>query len=186
MAETLAKANENYKACETLMVKLVQLLMDPQAHRTEQKEESKQEAEEVTTEGFVVLDSPTKTIQKTTNPSTATAVALPSHETSSDGKQVRVRRGTEITYDNCPTLSIYELRQELVRRGSFAEFLQGTKKINFNNMLRCLQSLILNDRQVQEEQRADDLWEKPEAIKARLMQAKADRKAQAVERSAVR
>ena len=49
------------------------------------------------------------------HPSKETMPTTTTVETSSDGKKVIVRRGTDITYDNCPTLSIYELRQELVR-----------------------------------------------------------------------
>ena len=211
VADTSSKADEHYKACESLMVKLVKLLADPKANRvqttavlqkvqTESTPPSIVTLEEVTTDGFVVLDSPTKTTEKSTTTTTAampttddpdpnpntTASKNAGYETSSDGKQVRVRRGTEITYDNCPTLSIYELRQELVRRNNFDEFLKGKKKINFNNMLNVLQSLILKDRYQNEEQRAEELWEKPKDIKARLLKAKTDRKTEALERSAVR
>ena len=211
VADTSSKADEHYKACESLMVKLVKLLADPKAKRiqttavlqkvqTQSKSPSIVTLEEVTTDGFVVLDSPTKTTEKSItttvgampttddpdpNPDT-TASKNAGYETSSDGKQVRVRRGTEITYDNCPTLSIYELRQELVRRNNFDDFSKGKKKINFNNMLNVLQSLILKDRYQNEEKRAEELWEKPKDIKARLLKAKAARKTEALERSAVR
>ena len=53
-------------------------------------------------------------------------------------------------------------------------------------MLRRLQSLLLQERQIIEEQRADSLWEKPEDIKARLLKTKAERKAEALRRSQIR
>jgi hypothetical protein len=204
--ETISsKSEENYKACEGLLAKLVQLLADPKAKKVEQKKEEEvkvedelentnkkkegESEEETTKEGFVLLESPKKEKKKKLVQEVEvveTGKCEPGYELSSDGKKVRVRRGNEITYDNCPTLSLYELRQELVRRKSLDDFSNGKLKINFNNMLRRLQSLLLQERQIIEEQRADSLWEKPEDIKARLLKTKAERKAEALRRSQIR
>ena len=52
--------------------------------------------------------------------------------------------------------------------------------------INVLQSLLLNDRKIIDEKHAQETWEKPEDIKARLVQAKIDRKAEAMERSVIR
>ena len=155
---------------------------DQSDNQDNSKETAMQEQEKV------VITNATKTKPQATDPhpSKETMPTTTTVETSSDGKKVIVRRGTDITYDNCPTLSIYELRQELVRRNAFDAFLNGKKKINFKNMLRVLQSLLLNDRKIIDEKHAQETWEKPEDIKARLVQAKIDRKAEAMERSVIR
>ena len=53
-------------------------------------------------------------------------------------------------------------------------------------MLNVMQSILLEEKEALDAKRAEALWEKPEDIKARLAKAKADRKAEALERSRIR
>ena len=53
-------------------------------------------------------------------------------------------------------------------------------------MLKVMQSLLLSEKEARDAARAEEVWEKPEDIKARLARAKAERKAEALERSRLR
>ena len=53
-------------------------------------------------------------------------------------------------------------------------------------MLKAMQSILLKEKDERDALRAEREWEKPEDIKARLAKAKADRKAEALERSRLR
>ena len=189
LEETVPRAKQHYKACETLMVKLVQKLADPTAKKMAPVVEEPAAAAAVADLAAAVGAPPVK--PPSSSSSTTVAKIVPADDeddatsASASTKQVKVRRGAEITYENCTTLSVFELRQELTRRDAFSGFNTGGggKKINFKNMLRVLQALLLEDRRILEEKRAEEVWEKPEDIKARLTKAKAERKAEALQRS---
>ena len=198
LEETVPRAKQHYKACETLMVKLVQKLADPTAKKMAPvvEEPAADDADDdladlaiVTTATDAAVGAPPVKLLSSSS-STTVAKIVPADNVddasaSASTKQVKVRRGAEITYENCTTLSVFELRQELTRRDAFSGFNTGGggKKINFKNMLRVLQALLLEDRRILEEKRAEEVWEKPEDIKARLTIAKAERKAEALQRS---
>ncbi len=198
--ETMHGAQEAYKACEELMAKLVKVLLDPTAKRVGVDRSvgqgataaaapvSKAEGNEKAVAalgGAADADAAGPEATVAASESTTTAVGDRSNELTSSNMP-KVRRGEEITLENVPSLTLYELRQELERRGAFGDFLSKKKSINFNNMLKVMQSLLLSEKEARDAARAEEVWEKPEDIKARLARAKAERKAEALERSRLR
>ena len=194
--ESMHKAKEAYKACEELMAKLVKVLLDPTAKRldvvggdgagaAEENEDNKKSTAALggAVGAAAALAAPAAV--RGANASTLSVAGERSNEPVSSDTP-RVRRGDEITLENVPSLTLYELRQELERRGAFGDFLSQKKTINFNNMLKVMQSVLLAEKEARDAERAAEVWEKPEDIKARLAQAKADRKAEALERSRLR
>ena len=186
--ESMPKAKEAYKSCEELMAKLVKVLLDPKATRLPQEQDAKQNP---TSKSIVARSNggegdTSETTPEVLDGSNGTDSDLGKSVTKAEAKTPNVRRGDEITLENVPSLTLYELRQELERRGEFGDFLSKKKTINFKTMLRAMQNILLKEKEERDAIRAEREWEKPEEIKARLAKAKADRKAEALERSRLR
>ena len=185
--DSMKKAKEAYKACEELMAKLVKVLLDPKAKRVVvDSQEDKAKISSISVDSSSELKSTLSGKADAVSGDSAHSGASEATAASATSATPKVRRGDEINLENVPSLSLYELRQELERRGAFGDFLSKKKKITFNNMLNVMQSILLEEKEARDAKRAEALWEKPEDIKARLAKAKADRKAEALERSRIR
>lgn len=106
----------------------------------------------------------------------------------------------EITLDNVYALTLFQLRQELTRRGIFDEVFgyDGEKRhINFEACLQVLVAELVKEEEARQAAHAAELAEKQrgeattdhpegETLQARLQREKAERKRLAQERSAQR
>lgn len=100
---------------------------------------------------------------------------------------------SEITLENAPFLTIYQLRQELTRRGIFDEIFGANGEKRHINTEACLQVLISELVREKSESEARHLAEleaarvpEGETLKEKLAREKLERKKAALERSAKR
>lgn len=109
--------------------------------------------------------------------------------------------GSTITLDNVHALTIFQLRQELTRRGIFDDIFghEGEKRrINYNNCLEVMVGELLKEKDEREKKHALELEEKmrlgkpldgattpleDETLQQRLAREKNERKQAAIERS---
>lgn len=100
---------------------------------------------------------------------------------------------TEWTLDNCSTMTIYQVRQELTRRGIFDEVFgpNGEKrKIHFNACLEVLVAELVKEKEERDCQRGEEMEKakldgahEGETLAEKLAREKAERKQAALERS---
>lgn len=87
-----------------------------------------------------------------------------------------------ITLENVHKLSMFELRQELIKRGEFKNvYQQGT--INHQLLLAKMVQILHDEKGIEEEEQSKKIETDRKQIMLRLEQEKADRKAAALERS---
>ena len=118
--------------------------------------------------------------------------------------EVAAEAAENITLENAHALNLYQLRQELTRRGIFDDIFgaEGEKKtINFNSLLQVLVAELAKEEEARQAAHAaeveaalgratpataDGAAPAGETLAEKLAREKAERKAQALERSAKR